>query len=100
MAVWPKVELLDTGGSEVILRNLSQNVVATEEDALNALFIGDTNSKWLNSAHCNSLELRNCYNNSALLWLASRISRNSFVTLTAPCGRTTRHIVVIIAPSI
>jgi hypothetical protein len=41
----PKVELLDTGGSEVILRNLSQNAVATEEDALNALFIGDTNSE-------------------------------------------------------
>lgn len=39
----PRVELLDTGGGDVVLKNLSQNAVGSEEDALNALFIGDTN---------------------------------------------------------
>ena len=39
----PKVELLDTGDGEVFLKNLSQNPVSSEEDALNALFVGDTN---------------------------------------------------------
>lgn len=39
----PRVELMDTGGGDVVLRNLSQNAVASDEDALNALFIGDTN---------------------------------------------------------
>lgn len=39
----PKVELLDTGEGEIFLKNLSQNPVSNEEDALNALFVGDTN---------------------------------------------------------
>lgn len=39
----PKVELLDMGPGEVHLKNLSQTPVANEEDALEKLFVGDTN---------------------------------------------------------
>lgn len=38
----PRVTLQDIGGN-VHLKNLSVHTVATEEDALNALFLGDTN---------------------------------------------------------
>lgn len=38
-----RVELLDAGSGDVYLKNLSKNTVATEEAALNALFLGDTN---------------------------------------------------------
>lgn len=39
----PKVELLESGDGQVHLRHLSQNAVNNEEDALNMLFVGDTN---------------------------------------------------------
>eukprot|EP00039_Didymoeca_costata_P015798 m.273669 g.273669 ORF g.273669 m.273669 type:complete len:771 (-) comp16282_c2_seq5:76-2388(-) len=38
-----KVEILDTGDESFHLKNLSLNTVNSEEEALNALFIGDTN---------------------------------------------------------
>eukprot|EP00041_Stephanoeca_diplocostata_P016172 m.315831 g.315831 ORF g.315831 m.315831 type:complete len:798 (+) comp20281_c0_seq2:165-2558(+) len=38
-----RVELLDAGAGDVFLKNLSKNTVTSEEAALNALFLGDTN---------------------------------------------------------
>lgn len=39
----PKVELREDADGNIHLRNLSVNVAGTEEDALNLLFLGDTN---------------------------------------------------------
>lgn len=39
----PKVTIMDDGDGDYHLQHLSQNVVMNEEDALNSLFIGDTN---------------------------------------------------------
>jgi kinesin family protein 6/9 len=39
----PKVKMYDTSNDQFILKNLSVHRAETEEDALNLLFIGDTN---------------------------------------------------------
>jgi kinesin family protein 6/9 len=39
----PKVQMFESGGDQFILKNLSVHRAENEEDALNLLFIGDTN---------------------------------------------------------
>ena len=39
----PKVEMYDNGNEAFVLKNLSVHRADNEEDALNLLFIGDTN---------------------------------------------------------
>lgn len=41
--VFRKVSLMEDEGQNIHLRNLSTHTAANEEDALNLLFLGDTN---------------------------------------------------------